>query len=162
MGRPAVAVALRPAPVRLRTSLTSASPPRAHTCQESAHLTHSPGRPPLLHLPLSFPSSSTAAAPVLTAWSHVSLSLPQLLAHFSSPLLASPPPPGRRAAQLPDARAARGASWTHVKVFANCRLRRVWFSAARAVGAGPERGSEELALFASEAPAEAEREADDP
>jgi hypothetical protein len=53
---------------------------------------------------------------------------------------------------LPDARAGRGSSWLAIEVFANCRLRRVWFSAERASGT-PERGTEELALFAGEAPA---------
>ena len=52
--------------------------------------------------------------------------------------------------RLPDVRASRGACWLAVEVFANCRLRRVWFAAERASGV-PERGVEELALFAAEA-----------
>lgn len=122
--------------------------------QNEAHITYSTGRPPLLHLPLRFPASSSTSAPVLTSWSHISLSLSSLLNYFSSPLLTfdTADRSRRPLAPLPDARASRGANWVAVEVFANCRLRRVWFSSERQTGT-PERGMEELALFASEAPA---------
>jgi hypothetical protein len=124
--------------------------PSSPLAQDEAHITYSAGKPPLLHLPLRFPASSSSSAPVLTAWSHLSLSLPLLLNYFSSPLLSSADRSRRPPTPLPDARAGRGSSWLAIEVFANCRLRRVWFSAERASGT-PERGTEELALFAGEA-----------
>ncbi|KAJ7441763.1 hypothetical protein B0H11DRAFT_1735882 [Mycena galericulata] len=80
-----------------------------------------PQSPPLLHLPLSFPSISSRP---LTAWATVALHLPTLLAHFTS---ASVPrgPDGAYTGSMPT------GSFSHtsyVKVYATCRLRRIWFS----------------------------------
>ncbi|KAJ7800395.1 hypothetical protein B0H14DRAFT_2900097 [Mycena olivaceomarginata] len=62
-----------------------------------------PSSPPLLHLPLSFPSISSRP---LTAWATVTLHLPTLMpASFGA-----------------------FAHTSYVKVYATCRLRRIWFS----------------------------------
>ncbi|KAI0716418.1 hypothetical protein C8Q76DRAFT_767546 [Earliella scabrosa] len=84
--------------------------------------------PPLLLLPLAFPQSSSRP---LTAWSTISLNLPSLLPHFSSAALArrdgedDGPNHDPRGSQVPS------GTFSHVsylKVYATCRLRRVWFS----------------------------------
>ncbi|KAH8084343.1 hypothetical protein BXZ70DRAFT_900422 [Cristinia sonorae] len=119
--------------------------------------------PPVLLLPLSFPATS---AHLLTTWSTITLNLPSLLPHFSSPALSRPAEDDeeqalgdssdgegavgstsrtrRRSAQVP------GGSYSHtsyVKVYANCRLRRIWFT-----DAGPGSGQDvpwEFQLFGS-------------
>ena len=45
-----------------------------------------PSRAPILHLPLSFP---TASSTPLTTWATISLHLPTLLQHFTSPSLST-------------------------------------------------------------------------
>ncbi|KAM5536089.1 hypothetical protein V8D89_010188 [Ganoderma adspersum] len=89
---------------------------------------------PLLLLPLSFPPPSSRP---LTSWSTISLNLPSLLPHFSSAALAqtdedegeSPTTSSRSHmgahTQVP------GGTYSHVsyvKVYATCRLRRIWLS----------------------------------
>ncbi|KAF8162441.1 hypothetical protein K438DRAFT_1618284 [Mycena galopus ATCC 62051] len=83
-----------------------------------------PSSPPLLHLPISFPSISSRP---LTPWATVTLHLPTFLPHFSSSSLLSR---GTEGAHLPPAGMPNG-SFSHtsyVKVYATCRLRRIWFS----------------------------------
>lgn len=63
--------------------------------------------PPVLHLPLRFPSHA-ATTPFLTAWTTISLPLARLLSSLD-------PPRQFRAV-------------TGVEVHATCRVRRVWFS----------------------------------
>ncbi|KAJ7741959.1 hypothetical protein DFH07DRAFT_837068 [Mycena maculata] len=79
--------------------------------------------PPVLHLPLSFPSISSRP---LTAWATVTLHLPTLLAHFTSASL----PRGPEGAHMPATSMPSGSfsHTSHVKVYATCRLRRIWFS----------------------------------
>ena len=82
-----------------------------------------PSSPPLLHLPLSFPSISSRP---LTAWATVTLHLPALLPHFTSSSLL---PRGTEDSPVP--RTMPSGSFSHVsyvKVYATCRLRRIWFS----------------------------------
>lgn len=94
--------------------------------------------PPLLLLPLSFPSHS---ARTLTPWNTISIHLPSFLPYFSSPILHSPddnddgtydpvqeikswPASTTSLAVLP------GGTYSHVsyvRIYANCRLRRIWF-----------------------------------
>ncbi|KAF7326018.1 Transcription factor iib [Mycena kentingensis (nom. inval.)] len=96
---------------------------RVSTFQKEPRLT--PGHPPLLHLPLSFPPISSRP---LTAWSTITLHLPGLLPHFSSPSLVPRAADGSPVA-LPHA--APTAPFSHtsfVKVYATCRLRRIWFT----------------------------------
>ncbi|KAI0056227.1 hypothetical protein BV25DRAFT_1832454 [Artomyces pyxidatus] len=96
---------------------------RCSTFQKSPALKRT--TPPLLHLPLAFP---TAASTPLTAWCTLAIHLPSLLPHFSSrSLLQSDDEEeeGGSSAQMP------GAKYGHVsyvKIYATCRLRRVWFS----------------------------------
>ncbi|KAJ7185797.1 hypothetical protein C8R46DRAFT_982584 [Mycena filopes] len=102
---------------------------RLSTFQKEPRLTPStkPSSPPLLHLPLSFPSISSRP---LTAWATVTLHLPTLLPHFTSSSLL---PRGPEVAQMP---ASLGTGMptgpfshtAYVKVYATCRLRRIWFS----------------------------------
>ncbi|KAJ7468067.1 hypothetical protein FB451DRAFT_1352439 [Mycena latifolia] len=83
--------------------------------------------PPLLHLPLSFPSITSRP---LTAWATVTLHLPTLLPHFTSSSLLSR---GTEDAHTPllGGTSVPSGSFSHtayVKVYATCRLRRIWFS----------------------------------
>ncbi|KAI9441698.1 hypothetical protein H4582DRAFT_2110464 [Lactarius indigo] len=83
--------------------------------------------PPLLHLPLSFPPASTTP---LTSWSTLSLYLPTLLSHFSSRALVQnlhdeEEDVGLYEIELPN---TRFSHTSYVKVYATCRLKRIWFS----------------------------------
>ncbi|EIW55300.1 uncharacterized protein TRAVEDRAFT_153672 [Trametes versicolor FP-101664 SS1] len=89
------------------------------------------GSPPLLLLPLSFPPPSSRP---LTSWCTVAINLPSLLPHFSSAALTHEDQEGRasssslaghRATQVPS---GVYSHVSYVKVYANCRLRRIWFS----------------------------------
>lgn len=108
------------------------------------------GNPPLLHLPLLLPSSSSRP---LTSWCTINLNLPTLLTHFLSASLLRPD--GDEDADLPDSDDDDGdvplpttssasqrilqtrfnqvpagtySYVSYVKVYATCRLRRIWFS----------------------------------
>ncbi|KAJ7108704.1 hypothetical protein C8R44DRAFT_803390 [Mycena epipterygia] len=88
-----------------------------------------PSVPPLLHLPLSFPSISSRP---LTAWATVTLHLPTLLSHFTSSSLLLRGTEGPHMPTLSGTNMPSG-SFSHtsyVKVYATCRLRRIWFSQA--------------------------------
>ncbi|KAH9946878.1 hypothetical protein B0H21DRAFT_378705 [Amylocystis lapponica] len=97
--------------------------------------------PPLLHLPLSFPPASSRP---LTSWCTLALNLPSLLPHFSSfvlihtdedeekqdakdgnPLAMSTHSPSTAIARVPS---GIYSHVSYVKVYATCRLRRIWFS----------------------------------
>jgi hypothetical protein len=113
--------------------------------------------PPILHLPLAFPATS---AHPLTPWCTLSHHLPSLLPHFTSHSLlhayntvndaASDDEDGEEphtvtapAGSLP------GSKFSHVsyvKVYATCRLRRIWFSE---MGAG-QRLPWEFQLYAAD------------
>ncbi|KAJ7778087.1 hypothetical protein B0H16DRAFT_1671963 [Mycena metata] len=102
---------------------------RLSTFQKEPRLRPStrPSSPPLLHLPLSFPSISSRP---LTAWATVTLHLPTLLPHFTSSSLL---PRGTEGAHMPAplGTSMPSGSFSHtsyVKVYATCRLRRIWFS----------------------------------
>lgn len=88
---------------------------------------------PLLHLPLSFPSRSSRP---LTAWTTISLHLPTFIPYFShlnllaqerqgdDSYIASQPWDNTRVATT------LSGSYSHisfVRVYATCRLRRIWF-----------------------------------
>ncbi|TRM62237.1 hypothetical protein BD626DRAFT_548630 [Schizophyllum amplum] len=80
---------------------------------------------PLLHLPLSFPQRTDEYS--ATTWSAVDLHLPRILSAFTSPEFVSedqPPPPHIR---LP---AGSFSHVVYVRIYATCRLRRIWFSHA--------------------------------
>ncbi|KAG5654430.1 hypothetical protein H0H81_002619 [Sphagnurus paluster] len=75
---------------------------------------------PLLHFPLAFPSPSTRP---LTAWATVTLHLPSYLPHFSCPKLLD-----SQSAASSNVPSGKYAHVAYVRVYATCRLRRVWFS----------------------------------
>ncbi|KAI0087409.1 hypothetical protein BDY19DRAFT_251865 [Irpex rosettiformis] len=92
--------------------------------------------PPLLHLPLSFPRASTRP---LTAWSTINLNLPSFIPHFSSAFLISQEDPNsEQELTRPRIRSAitvpvPTGTYSHIsyiKVYATCRLRRIWLSEA--------------------------------
>ncbi|KAG2143036.1 hypothetical protein DEU56DRAFT_793089 [Suillus clintonianus] len=109
---------------------------RCSTFQKEPKLTTSPApnAQPVLHLPLSFPQPSSRP---LTAWSTITLNLPSLIPHFST--LA-----GRN--KLDDDEGSRhdinrpatfsatnipSGTYSHlsfIKIYATCRLRRIWLS----------------------------------
>ncbi|KAK7044836.1 cilia-and flagella-associated protein 20 [Favolaschia claudopus] len=91
------------------------------------NLSTKPSSPPILHLPLSFPPISSRP---LTAWATVTLHLPTYLPHFgSSSLLPRGTQGPLTPASLPTSMPTAFFSHTsYVKVYATCRLRRIWFS----------------------------------
>ncbi|KAF9467796.1 hypothetical protein BDZ94DRAFT_1184808 [Collybia nuda] len=91
---------------------------------------------PLLHLPLSFPPSSSRP---LTAWSTVTLCLPSYLPYFSSPNLINQgdgsvdDDSNVRSLRMNSSGAIPSGSYSHVayvRIYATCRLRRIWFDEA--------------------------------
>ncbi|KAF9528359.1 hypothetical protein CPB83DRAFT_854469, partial [Crepidotus variabilis] len=126
---------------------------RLSTFQKEPRLKQSTqaGRAPLLLLPLVFPASSSHP---LTAWSTISIHFPTLLPYFSSPLLRSRSQNDpdsvettqentignhsvlpTQASQLhggsgPPAPTPTGtySHISYVRIYANCRLRRIWLS----------------------------------
>ncbi|KAL1672965.1 hypothetical protein EV122DRAFT_223638 [Schizophyllum commune] len=96
---------------------------RCSTFQKQPNL-DSIGPFPLLHLPLTFPQRTDEYSG--TTWSTIDLNLPRLLSAFTSPQLIDEdhPPP-----QVP----LPSGTFSHVvyvRVYATCRLRRIWFSQA--------------------------------
>ncbi|EMD35322.1 hypothetical protein CERSUDRAFT_106731 [Gelatoporia subvermispora B] len=91
--------------------------------------------PPLLHLPLAFPSTSSHR---LTAWSTITLHLSSLLPHFSSAALMHGESaddadeeasyPRREEHHTTPVPSGTYSHVSYVKVYATCRLRRIWFS----------------------------------
>lgn len=83
---------------------------------------------PLLHLPLSFPPTSSRP---LTAWSTIVLHLPPLLHQFSSLAVTADTGGDVEPNQNPGTVTFPSGHYSHVsyvKVYATCRLRRIWFS----------------------------------
>ena len=107
----------RGAPTRIRCSTFQA------TAKVYAAPQHdSSTRTPLLHLPLVMPGSGDRGTR-LTEWVTLSLPLDSLLKHASDASLHSEPP------KQPPETPSRFASVDYVQVHANCRLRRIWFTA---------------------------------
>ncbi|KAI0319254.1 hypothetical protein OF83DRAFT_1111584 [Amylostereum chailletii] len=114
---------------------------RCSTFQTSPAVKLRPAASPLLHLPLAFPDASSTP---LTSWTTLSLHLPSLLPHFSSASLVRDDDRAdedededmgdRRNGAIPS------GAFSHVsytKVYATCRVRRVWF-AQTPVGSGKD------------------------
>ncbi|KAL0959601.1 hypothetical protein HGRIS_011310 [Hohenbuehelia grisea] len=129
---------------------------RCSTFQKRPRLVHPSGSngPLLLHLPLSFPSRSSYN---LTAWSTISLHLPPILKQASTLLLSTQHQQGDQDDSDNDSTAEPGMShvaqylphsrYSHVsyiKIYATCRLRRIWFSE----GGPSQRTPWELELYA--------------
>ncbi|ODN77667.1 hypothetical protein L202_04818 [Cryptococcus amylolentus CBS 6039] len=122
--------------------------------EPSIHPCHTP---PLIHLPLNFPPSES----LVTPWLHIPLNLASLL-----PLFQSIPRDytdndgeqgGARKKRRAESELPSGSfkSVSFVKVYANCRVRRVWFSAEgektlASMGKGVE---DEWALYAADSAA---------
>jgi len=111
---------------------------RCSTFQKSP--TIYPTSPPLLHLPLTLPTQSPTS---LTSWCTVSLHLPTLIPHFRSPSLVVPSPT-TALEPVP----TQYSHTSYFKIYATCRLRRVWFSES---GQTEDiRGAWEMGLYAAE------------
>lgn len=110
---------------------------RSDVSQQEPRLKLEPNHSPLLHLPLSFPAVTQTT---LTAWSTISLNLPSLLPHFSSASLVDrhddssnddDEDDGGIAASSMGSLPLPSSNFSHVsyvRIYATCRLRRVWFS----------------------------------
>ncbi|KAI0334075.1 hypothetical protein GY45DRAFT_1243393 [Cubamyces sp. BRFM 1775] len=89
------------------------------------------GRSPMLLLPLSFPPPSSRP---LTSWCTIAIHLPSLLLHFSSGALTrndeDEASSSARRSQYGMTQVPSGtySHVSYVKVYATCRLRRLWFS----------------------------------
>ncbi|KAF9008098.1 hypothetical protein BDZ89DRAFT_1025314 [Hymenopellis radicata] len=94
-------------------------------------------KPALLHLPLAFPRPSAQA---LTAWSTIAIRLPSLLPYFSDQSLVN-----EENNSIGIVPSGTYAYVSHVKIYATCRLRRIWFSEAGPSQALPE----EFQLYSS-------------
>ncbi|KAG6885397.1 hypothetical protein C0992_005177 [Termitomyces sp. T32_za158] len=114
--------------------------------QKSPRLSISPTAPPLLHIPLSFPAPSTRP---LTPWSTLALHLPSYIPYFSSAKLLRDGGGVRSGDGVCSGdrggdgdggegggggvSALPGGTYAHVayvRVYATCRLRRIWFTQA--------------------------------
>ncbi|KAF8068938.1 hypothetical protein FPV67DRAFT_1097733 [Lyophyllum atratum] len=96
---------------------------RLSTFQKQPRLSRAPNAYPLLHLPLAFPPSSSRP---LTSWSTLTLCLPSYLPYFSSPKLTdNDHVVGGARAEVPSGAYSHVA---YVRVYATCRLRRIWFA----------------------------------
>ncbi|WVW86183.1 hypothetical protein I302_108224 [Kwoniella bestiolae CBS 10118] len=97
--------------------------PTVHPCRS----------PPLIHLPLQLPSTTSST---LTQWVHIPLhlapliqlfhSLPRPQRHASDDEKEEDSRKRRKVAELPS---GSFASLSYIRVYANCRVRRIWFSA---------------------------------
>ncbi|KAI6043998.1 hypothetical protein EDC04DRAFT_501246 [Pisolithus marmoratus] len=99
---------------------------------------------PVLQLPLNFPSSSSNA---LTAWSTVTIHLPSFIPQFASVSRdqrsrtdASDEDGSTDASSVPSPQFLPGGAYAHltyVKIYATCRLRRIWLSDSAPGAGGP-------------------------
>lgn len=93
---------------------------------------HSHRSPPLVHLPLSLSSSESFSE--LTSWRHIELNLSSIIPLFQS--LARKHEEnedhGSRKKRKTEVELPNGGfgSVSYVRVYANCRIRRIWFSSA--------------------------------
>ncbi|KAG8858226.1 hypothetical protein FRB96_005355 [Tulasnella sp. 330] len=120
---------------------------RFSTFQEDAKTY--PSDPPLLHIPFRFPEMTSATR---TLWTTVDVHLPPLLKHLSSTApqvpLSTTDGHGNQYQQPLRVPFSIFSHASYVKVYANCRLRRIWFSTDGDAD-GPV-GAWELKLYAAE------------
>ncbi|KAF8591245.1 hypothetical protein K439DRAFT_990269 [Ramaria rubella] len=76
---------------------------------------------PILHIPFGFPAPSSHP---LTSWCTISLHIPSLMPHFSSL-------PSQRTNPHTPLPSSQFSHIAFVKVYATCRLRRIWFTAEK-------------------------------
>lgn len=89
----------------------------------------------MLHLPLKFPTD-----PPLTPWLELQLDIPALIPLFHAPDLST----AQTTHRLPQTY----ASTTYVRIYANCRVKRVWMSArGDAVARGGEAVMDEWGMY---------------
>jgi hypothetical protein len=115
--------------------------------EPSLKLHYNPEQPAILHLPLSFPALSSRP---LTSWAQISIHIPTYIPYFDSLLKAQTQRKSNsedddatfegdddydgqnvsKATEKSVAKIPRGkfSYISYVKVYANCRLRRIWFS----------------------------------
>ena len=123
--------------------------PPIHAYEQQKEASFKPTHdPPLLHIPLRFKSTSTSASnssPSTTAWSTIDLDLHAMTRYFalfsqgagtqreseSGPALPTPSPIPQAPAPARPIPKDAFACVTFVKVYANCRLRRIWFSESK-------------------------------
>lgn len=99
---------------------------------------------PLLHIPLTFPSLTSRP---LTAWCTLDIHLPPLLAHFSSDQFHTSTT-SNGLASLPT---GRFQSISYVKIYANCRVRRIWVSQGGPTNRGDRDGwPDEFQLYSAQ------------
>ncbi|KAI0035837.1 hypothetical protein K488DRAFT_42446 [Vararia minispora EC-137] len=106
---------------------------RCSTFQKRPTLQLRTGRPPLLHIPLSFPHASSTP---LTTWNTISLHLPSLIPHFTSSELNHDSDEGASIVDVLPAPTGRYTNVSYIVVYASCRLRRIWFSQSALSGEG--------------------------
>lgn len=125
------------------TSLTTA---RIHVIQTTPTLHYSTTHPPVFHLPLRLPTSDATS---LTPWISLTIHLPTLTRHFTSPSLHQSLPtastPNHQRLPLPKSY----ASTSYIRLYASCRVKRVWMCArAGAVERGGEGVRDEWGMYA--------------
>ncbi|TFK22133.1 hypothetical protein FA15DRAFT_706658 [Coprinopsis marcescibilis] len=84
-----------------------------------------PSKQPILHLPLSFHAGESRTTP----WSTINLHLPTYLGHFAAPEVQPERSEGSDSSGIPGGHLIPKAKYSHVcyvRIYANCRLRRVW------------------------------------
>ncbi|KAI6129540.1 hypothetical protein EV401DRAFT_2133293 [Pisolithus croceorrhizus] len=117
---------------------------RCSTFQKNPTLRCNYNLVPVLHLPLKFPSSSSNA---LTAWSTVTVYLPGFIPQFASVSRdqrlrtdASDEDGSTDPSNAPSPQFLPGGAYahlTHIKIYATCRLRRIWLSDSPPGTGGP-------------------------
>lgn len=118
---------------------------RCSTFQKNPTLNYNHDLAPVLHLPLKFPSSSSNA---LTAWSTVTVHLPSFIPQFASVSrdqrsrtdASDEDGSTENASSIPSPQSLPGGAYAHltyVKIYATCRLRRIWLSGSAPGAGGP-------------------------
>ena len=93
--------------------------------QKQPSLKLSSDTPPLLHLPLMFPPTSSLP---LTSWCSVDLNVATYLPSFSASSLLSTPDDERPSGPTRPVPSGTFSHISYIKVYATCRLRRIWLS----------------------------------
>jgi len=93
--------------------------------QKQPSLKLSPDAPPLLHLPLTFPPTSSLP---LTSWCSVDLNVATYLPSFSASSLLAAHDHERPSGPMKPVPSGTFSHVSFIKVYATCRLRRIWLS----------------------------------
>ncbi|KAI9634138.1 uncharacterized protein MKK02DRAFT_38810 [Dioszegia hungarica] len=120
---------------------------RCSTFQKTPSI-HPHRQPPLIHLPLALPAQT---ASTMTQWLDISLNISSLLPLFQTMPRTAPEDGTKRRKREEGMPNGQFGSVSYVRVYANCRVRRVWFSEA---GERTMRNidSRDFALHAAQAP----------